>query len=198
MVRVGAAAHTKPTLTPARQCDTFCRLEANPDAIASAASLSKAGGNSSSVSARKTLAAIVDENLGHGEKPDYVSVKCSVSFVRSGNKNWYPACQNDKGEGRKCNKRITEVSLRAQAPCNFPQHISPPLLCSQTGSGWHCDSCNHDTDNPTYRYIMSVNISDHTGSQWVTMFDEAATQLVGKSATALDAMYKRVSCPRDG
>ena len=65
-------------------------------------------------------------------------------------------------------------------------------MLRQSGSGWHCDSCNHDTENPTYRYIMSVNISDHTGSQWVTMFDEAATQLVGKSATALDAMYKRV------
>jgi len=85
-------------------------LAANPDGLTSAASLTSGGGGgpSSNASSRKSIAAIGEEGLGHGEKPDYVTVKASVAYIKPSKKSWYPACPRMR-DGRQCNKRVDEV-----------------------------------------------------------------------------------------
>ena len=43
-------------------------------------------------------------------------------------------------------------------------------------------------DRPEYRYIMSVNVNDHTGQLWLNCFDEAGKMIMGKSADELMAI----------
>ena len=59
------------------------------------------------------------------------------------------------------------------------------------GGQWACNACGNG--QPTYRYIMSAQLGDHTGSEYVTIFDAEATQLLGESATALHDIVEQGS-----
>jgi replication factor A1 len=37
-------------------------------------------------------------------------------------------------------------------------------------------------DRPQYRYIMSINVADHTGQMWLSCFDDSGRAIMGKSA----------------
>jgi replication factor A1 len=81
-------------------------------------SLSSNGGGgggdiSGGIDTRKTFSSVKDEGLGFGAKPDYITVKGTITFIR-GENMWYPACPNDV-DGRTCNKKVIEV----QAPYNI-------------------------------------------------------------------------------
>ncbi|KAI8998395.1 replication protein A 70 kDa DNA-binding subunit [Gaertneriomyces semiglobifer] len=101
----------------------------------------------------KFISQIKDENLGTGEKPDYFAIRATIMFIRTENV-WYPACPADK-----CNKKVTDV-----------------------GNGWRCEKCDKTWPSPSYRYILSFNVADHTGQTWVQTFNESAEQLLGKKA----------------
>ncbi|KAK0728547.1 putative single-stranded DNA-binding protein 68k chain [Lasiosphaeria miniovina] len=98
----------------------------------------------------KTISEVKDENLGMDE-PAFFSLKATVVHIRQEN-FCYPACRS---EG--CNKKVTDM-----------------------GDGtWRCEKCNVSHDRPEYRYIMSVNINDHTGQLWLSCFDETARLIMG-------------------
>lgn len=61
------------------------------------------GGNGGSVAfdQRNTLASIKDDALGMSEKPDYITLKGAVTYVRHDNEPWYAACPNAG-----CNKKV--------------------------------------------------------------------------------------------
>lgn len=42
---------------------------------------------------------------------------------------------------------------------------------SSTG-GWYCERCNGPCSAPAFRYLVNLQIEDHSGSQWVTAFGE--------------------------
>lgn len=70
------------------------------------------------------------------------------------------------------------------------------VLPYQDGSGsWSCESCQTTVPKPNWRYILSVKMEDYSGAQWMTMFDEAATMIVGKDANTLAEMAK--AAPED-
>ena len=48
-----------------------------------------------------------------------------------------------------------------------------------------CERCNTEQSERNYRYILSLNFSDSTGSQWITMFDSEGIQFMGMSANKL-------------
>jgi len=89
-------------------------------------------------------------------------VKATITNVRHDepSKMWYPACPGTR-EGRVCNKKMQE----------------------QAENAWTCDSCGQGT--PNYRYILSLTIADHTGSEYVTLFDNEGAQLLGQPAKTL-------------
>ena len=53
--------------------------------------------------------------MGYGEKPDYITVKGAICFIKHDNDPWYPACPT---EG--CNKKV------------IPSHDNK----------WRCEKCD--------------------------------------------------------
>lgn len=77
----------------------------------------------------------------------------------------YPACPGKTEEGRDCNKKVTEDSGQ-----------------------WRCERCSRSFPNCRWRYIFSMNVADHTGSNWLSVFDEFGEALLGISAGDLHSM----------
>mmetsp|Transcript_38141 Transcript_38141/g.44412 ORF Transcript_38141/g.44412 Transcript_38141/m.44412 type:complete len:652 (+) Transcript_38141:281-2236(+) len=127
------------------------------------------GGRMDSFADRKTLSAIKTDNMGYGEKPDWMSVKATFSFVKKDKEGgpWYTACVNEE---EPCRQRVK---------------------VTQTTDGyWHCDRCNKTSEKCKRRYIFSATIADETSTSWVSLFDEQALQFLGEEHTA-DSVYDR-------
>lgn len=45
--------------------------------------------------------------------------------------------------------------------------VAPPPHCR------FCDRCQAYSDMPVYRYLLSMQAQDHTGSEWLNAFGEA-------------------------
>ncbi|KAK4613717.1 Replication factor A protein 1 [Fulvia fulva] len=111
----------------------------------------------------KTIAQVRDENLGMTEDTDWFSIKATIIYVKQDNFA-YPACRTT--DPQPCNKKVLE---------NDP-------------GNWRCEKCDKSWDAPKYRYIMSVNVSDHTGQIWLSCFDEVGERMMGMPANDLMAM----------
>ncbi|KAK6947315.1 Replication factor A, C-terminal [Dillenia turbinata] len=113
------------------------------------------------VDVRKTVSQIKDEKLGTSEKPDWIMVGATVSYIKVDN-FCYTACPVMIGD-RQCNKKVIN-----------------------NGDGkWQCDRCNQSVDDCDYRYILQFQIQDHTGNTWVTAFQECGADIMGISAKDL-------------
>jgi replication factor A1 len=73
----------------------------------------------------KTVEQIAESHLGLGEKPDWVTLRGTVTFMKDSNL-WYPACSSPD-----CNKKVVE---------------------EMDGSGWRCEKCRKTHPNANYRY----------------------------------------------
>lgn len=104
----------------------------------------------------KTISQVKEENLGM-EDTDYFSLKATIVYIKQGTFA-YPACSTES-----CNKKVTE----------------------QADGTWQCDKCDKAHPRPQYRYIMSVNVNDHTGELWLSCFDEVGRIVMGRSADEL-------------
>jgi replication factor A1 len=104
-----------------------------------------------------TILQVRDDGLGMSETPDYFTLTATISYAK--NENFcYPACQNAD-----CNKKVTDM-----------------------GDGtWRCEKCQVNHNQPEYRYIMSLNVIDHTGQLWLNCFDEVGQMIMGMSANEL-------------
>ncbi|KAF8033490.1 hypothetical protein BT93_D2175 [Corymbia citriodora subsp. variegata] len=111
--------------------------------------------------ARKTISQIKDEKLGTSEKPDWITVSANIAYIKLDN-FCYTACPIVIGD-RQCNKKVTN-----------------------NGDGkWRCDRCDRCVDECDYRYILQIQIQDHTGQAWVTAFQECGEEIMGVSAKEL-------------
>ncbi|GFP81509.1 replication protein a 70 kDa DNA-binding subunit c [Phtheirospermum japonicum] len=111
---------------------------------------------------RKTISQIKDEKLGTSEKPDWITVAATLTFIKVDN-FCYTACPITIGD-RQCNKKVTN-----------------------NGDGkWRCERCDQVVDECDYRYILQMQIQDHTGLTWVTAFQESGEEIMnGISAKEL-------------
>ncbi|KAG0291122.1 Replication factor A protein 1 [Linnemannia gamsii] len=82
-----------------------------------------------------------------------------VMMSKSENTFQYPACPSAN-----CNKKVTEDN-----------------------NVWRCESCNTTVSEPDYRYIMGVNVSDHTGQEWIQAFNDSGRVITGRPAAELVA-----------
>lgn len=108
----------------------------------------------------KSVAQVSEENLGMGESTDWFNIKATILYVKKDNVA-YPACQTDS-----CNKKVVEINP----------------------GEWRCEKCDKTWDKPDYRYIMSVNVGDHTGQLWLSCFNEVGLAIMGVPANDLMAM----------
>ncbi|CAO2819718.1 unnamed protein product [Amaranthus hypochondriacus] len=110
---------------------------------------------------RKTISQIKDEKLGTSDKPDYITVCGTISFIKMDN-FCYTACPVKNAE-RQCNKKVTN-----------------------NGDGtWRCDKCDQTVNECDYRYILQLQIQDHTATTWATGFQEVGEEIMGIPAKDL-------------
>ena len=110
----------------------------------------------------KSILQIKDENLGMSENTDYFTTRGTIVFIKRENTahepNFaYPACLSPD-----CNKKVTEDDGQ-----------------------WRCEKCDKAHPRAEYRYIMSINVSDHTGQIWLNCFDDVGRMIMGMSADQL-------------
>lgn len=110
---------------------------------------------------RKTVSQIKDEGLGRSDKPDWVTVKATITFIKT-DTFCYTACPLMNGD-RQCNKKVSRSG----------------------NSRWQCDRCNQEFDECDYRYLLQLQVQDHTGLTWMTSFQESGEEILGCSAKEL-------------
>lgn len=115
------------------------------------------GGATGRPNEEKFAVQVKDEGLGMNEKPDYFNLKATIVYIKQ-DTFAYPACRSEN-----CNKKVVDM---------------------QDGT-WKCESCNVTHDRPQYRYVMSVNVCDHTSQLWLSCFDEVGRSIMGMSADDL-------------
>jgi replication factor A1 len=128
------------------------------------------GGKMESLSERKEIASIKNDNLGYTnpDKPDWLSFKATITFIKKDKEGgaWYPACAN---AGEPCKNRFK---------------------VTQTVDGqWYCDKCQGTYAHCIRRWIFSGVVEDGTSSTWVSFFNEQAESLFA-GATADDVYNK--------
>lgn len=123
---------------------------------------SRSGGSSSDP--RKTFAAIRSEQLGFGEKPDYFTVRGTITFFQHDPEKppWYNACPTPK-----CNKKVTH---------------------DESNNTWYCDKCAQPFPSCEPRYILRFLACDGSGSEWLTAFNDPAELLVKQKAAQLNVL----------
>jgi len=57
---------------------------------------------------------------------------------------------------------------------------------------YRCEKCQQEFPKFKWRMILSVNLADNTGNQWVTCFQESAECVLGVSAEELGNMKESV------
>lgn len=146
-----------PDIEEAHKLKGWYDSQGRMDSFASHSNMAGAGTAGGRNDQVKTIAQVREENLGMQEAPDYFSTKATVVYIKQDNFA-YPACLS---EG--CNKKVVE-----------------------SGDGtWRCEKCNIDHPKPEYRYIMSLNVNDHTGQLWLSAFDDVGRMVMGMSADEL-------------
>ena len=94
-------------------------------------SISREGGTGLRADLRKTVSAIKDEGLGRGDKPDWITVRATVFYVKPEN-FCYTACPLEVN-GKQCMKKVTN-----------------------NGDGtWRCDRCDRSVPECDYRSASS-------------------------------------------
>jgi replication factor A1 len=102
----------------------------------------------------KLISQCIEEESYLQDTPSYMSLRASVVYVKNTTVA-YPACSTAG-----CNKKVIE----------------------ENPGSWWCEKCQQSFPEPNYRYVLSVNVADHTGTLWLSCFDEAGQAIVGMSA----------------
>lgn len=127
-------------------------------------SLSGQGGGGGGKADRRTvLSAIKDDNLGRSGKADWITVSAVLDTIKTESNTGasavvYPACPQEVN-GRPCQKKMVDVG----------------------GGNYNCERCTFTTENPAWRYLVSMSAMDHTGKQYLTAFGEAGDVVFGRS-----------------
>lgn len=146
-----------PDISEAHRLKGWYDSSGRNDSFATHNNLASMGAATGRKDESKTILQVKEQELGMHEAT-YFSLQATIVYIKQ-ESFAYPACRN---EG--CSKKVTDM-----------------------GDGtWRCEKCNMSHDRPEYRYIMSVNVNDHTGQLWLSCFDDTGrTVMNGKSADEL-------------
>jgi len=143
-----------PDIDEAHRLKGWYDAQGRDDEFATHAGLAS-GSTTARKESYKTISEVKDENLGmNPDQADFFSIKATISYIKQENLS-YPACQNAD-----CNKKVVETDP----------------------GQWRCERCDKTWDKPQHRYIMALNVSDHTGQLWLSVFDNEGRMIMGKSA----------------
>jgi replication factor A1 len=147
-----------PDIPEAHKLKGWYDSQGRMDSFASHSNMAGAGAAGGQKDPLKTVHQVKEEQLGmSSENPDYFSMKGTIVYIKQDTFS-YPACLS---EG--CNKKVIDV-----------------------GDGtWRCEKCDINHPKPEHRYIMSLNVNDHTGQLWLSCFDDVGRLVMGMSADQL-------------
>ncbi|OJJ42023.1 hypothetical protein ASPZODRAFT_126218 [Penicilliopsis zonata CBS 506.65] len=146
-----------PDIEEAHRLKGWFDAQGRTEDFQSHVSSSNATGPSFKTDHLKTIAQVREEQLGMSEEPVFFSLKATVIYIKQDNV-CYPACLSDR-----CNKKVTEIDP----------------------GQWRCERCDKTYPRPQYRYIMLLNVSDHTGQLWLSCFDDVGRSIMGTTADQL-------------
>lgn len=177
----GAGFVVNPTIPQANALSQW--WTANGGKTQSRSLSSAGGGNRGPVpfDQRKNVSSIKSEQLGYNDKPDYLSFKATITFLKkekTGDEGaWYTACAN------------------AGDPCKNM------FKATQTSDGnWHCDKCQQTNDHCVRRFIFSGTIADDTCTSWASVFNEQAEVMFGSENEPglADRLYQQLTEEQTG
>ena len=145
---------TDPDIQEAHKLKGWYDSQGRTNTFASHSNLASAGAAGGRNDQSKTIAQVREENLGMSETKDYFSIKATIVYIKQDTFS-YPACLSEN-----CNKKVTDM-----------------------GDGtWRCERCDVTHPKPEHRYVMSLNVNDHTGQMWISTFDDVGRLLLRKTA----------------
>eukprot|EP00985_Skeletonema_marinoi_P033844 scaffold42351_cov139-Skeletonema_marinoi.AAC.1 len=168
----GSGCSVNPTIPQANQLRQWW---ADNGSNTQARSLSSAGGGARGADPfeqRKTVSSIKEEQLGYNEKPDWLSFKATITFLKkdkAGDEGaWYTACFNS---GDPCKNMFK---------------------ATQTSDGFfHCDKCQQTHEKCVRRFIFSGTVADDTSTSWVSVFNEQAESMF--NGVKADELYEKIA-----
>lgn len=146
-----------PDIEEAHKLKGWYDAQGRSDTFTSYTSTGAAMGSGGRTESFKTIAQVREEQLGMSDQPDYFTLKVTIVYIKPDNLT-YPACASGT-----CNKKVTELDP----------------------GQWRCEKCDKTFPQPQHRYIMLMNVSDHTGQLWLSCFDEVGKLVMGVSANEL-------------
>ena len=127
-------------------------------------SLGKSINNSSVNNSQRFISQINFKLVTDATGPVYSSINGVIQSTNRSNNHLYKACAKDG-----CQKKVTD-----------------------NNDGYYsCSKCNETSISFKWRLMLSVQVSDPTGSIWLTLFQENGEKLLGKSTEELAELYER-------
>lgn len=168
----GSGCSVDPKIQQANQLKNWWAIHGNKT---QSRSLSSSGGGARGADPfeqRKTVSSIKEEQLGYNDKPDWLSFKATITFLKKEKQGdegaWYTACSNS-GE-----------------PCKNM------FKATQTSDGYyHCDKCQQTSEKCVRRFIFSGTVADDTSTSWVSVFNEQAEQMF--NGVTADQLYEKIA-----
>ncbi|KAI1389773.1 replication factor-a protein [Hypoxylon trugodes] len=145
-----------PDIEEAHRLKGWYDSQGRTDSFANHNNMSSMGNATGRVDQTRVISQVKDEGLGM-ENTDYFNLKATIVYIKQENFA-YPACSSEQ-----CNKKVVD----------------------QGDGTWRCEKCNISHAKPQYRYIMSVNVNDHTGQLWLSCFDDVGRVIMGMTADEL-------------
>jgi len=116
----------------------------------------------------RIIAEVKQEQLGMGsDKGEYYSTTATVSFFQK-DKALYKACGKDTGDGRQCNKKVTECG----------------------GDIYRCEKCGDEKPGFAWRLMLQMNLADCTDNTWASCFQETAEKILDIKADDLGRLQQ--------
>lgn len=109
-------------------------------------------------------------NLGNGDKPDYFQIKATVHIVRDPSKAIYKACSSPE-----CNKKVVDE-----------------------GETFRCEKCNITSHTYKARFLLNILVSDFISNRYVTCFNELVENMLGETASEIDAKLQAAGDDESG
>ncbi|KAH6845047.1 hypothetical protein B0I37DRAFT_398526 [Chaetomium sp. MPI-CAGE-AT-0009] len=151
-----------PDIPEAHKLKGWYDAQGRNDTFATHQNMSSLGAAAGQKDEPKMIAQIKSENLGVDDTV-YFTVKATIVHLKQDNFA-YAACVSDN-----CSRKVMQGM----------------------DGRWRCEKCTISHDRVRYRFIMSADISDHTGHTWVSCFDDSARIIMGKSADELMELKER-------
>lgn len=142
-----------PDIPDAHRLKGWYDSQGRSDAFSTHSGLAAMGGATGRKDEDRLIADVKELALGVGETA-YFSVRATVVYFRQENIS-YPACPTAT-----CNKKVFQ----------------------NPDDTWRCEKCDQNFAAPQHRYIMNINVCDHTGQLWVSCFDDVGRLLMGVPA----------------